>query len=272
MTIWKLLSAAVVIVAGIGVAVGNRSGIPSVGEARKADKGRPGYLDPSSLPDSGRLLKAPPSIGSVEMERDDDARAAALQLRKSPRYDLAAADAVRDQKETARSFQCAFGTAISAERTPALYKLLFRVRFDVRAASYPAKGHFKRFRPFAAHGARSCYPPDEQMFRDDGSYPSARAAVGWAYAEVLAQLRPERAQAILERGAEFGRSRIVCDLEWLSDVEAGRTIAMATLQRLKANAAFNADMATARKEARNVSFPVDGTPQCARERAALASR
>ena len=271
MTVWKLLFAAVVTVAGIGLAVSKHSGAPPGAGPVKADGLLPGYLRSSSLPDGVAMLQGPPSTGSVDMKRDEDARAAALKLRGTPRYALAAADAVRVQKDTAEAFQCAFGSVISAERTPTLYKLLFRVRFDVRAASYPAKRHFERARPFAAHKARSCYPPDEKMFREDGSYPSARGAVGWAYAAVLAQLRPERARQIMERGAEFGRSRVVCDLEWLSDVEAGRTIATVTLARLRADPAFNADMALARKETRNVSPPVDGTARCARERAEVAS-
>ena len=64
------------------------------------------------------------------------------------------------------------------------------------------------------------------------------SAVGWGWALVLTELVPARADAILQRGREFGYSRVVCNVHWQSDVEAGRTMAAATVARLHADPAL----------------------------------
>jgi len=208
------------------------------------------------------------------MEEDENARAAALALKGTPRYELAAADADRDHKHTINAFQCALGARISADHTPRLYHILALLRLDIRAASYPPKSHFKRPRPFVVHGAaHTCYRDDEAMSRGDWSYPSARGAVGWAYALVLADLRPNRADVILKRGRDFGESRVICDQEWQSDIEAGRTVAAVMVGKLKANDAFKADFAAAQKEiALGLAAGVKPALNCAPEFAALIDR
>jgi acid phosphatase (class A) len=230
-----------------------------------------GYLPPQQLPNSITMLDPPPAAGSEAMARDEAARAAVLPLHGGARYRLAVADANRGQQSTAVAFQCAFGTEINKAATPALYQLLSRVRLDVRAASYPAKSHFNRPRPFVLHHSQPCYASDAQNVRNDGSYPSARAAVGWAYAEVLAALHPARARQIEQRGIEFGRSRIVCDEEWLSDVEASRSIAAVTLKRMYGKPQFRADLDAARKEVAVALRSGRSAPNCRSEALALAS-
>ncbi|HEU5482173.1 MAG TPA: phosphatase PAP2 family protein [Sphingomicrobium sp.] len=277
MPISKILIGGIAILGAAGLALNGYIKLPGQQEpASAADKfaaHRLGYLPLSALPDAKALLPPPPAADSAAMAVDERARKAALPLRGTPRYALAAADAVRAPENTARAFQCAFGMEISRERTPKLYELLSRVRLDARAATYSAKGHFRRPRPFAVHQARSCYPPDDQMVHDDGSYPSARAAVGWAYALVLAGLRPDRRDIILQRGRDFGQSRVVCDLEWQSDVDAGRTIATVTVGRMEANEAFRTDREIARREVAAAGAAGAKPPaECNSERAILASR
>jgi acid phosphatase (class A) len=231
-----------------------------------------GYLAPQELPNSIALLSEPPQAGSPEMKRDIEARDAALRLRDTPRYALAIADSGREQSSTEAAFQCAFGTEISAERTPAISRLLARVRVDVRAATYPAKSHFRRDRPFVTYNTHPCNPDDEQNVRYDGSYPSARGAAGWAYALVLADLNPSRAEQILSRGREFGQSRLVCDEEWLSDVDAARAVATAVLAAIHEKPAYRADFEVAKKETAEALQSSMMPPNCRSEALALASR
>ena len=232
-----------------------------------------GYLSPSELPNTKGLLPPPPAPGTEAMEGDEAARTAAIALKGTPRHALAVTHANRDHGNTVNAFQCAFGTAISAEGTPRLYRLLARLRLDVRAASYPAKMHFKRPRPFVVHRTRTCFKEDEAMARGDWSYPSARGAVGWAYAFVLSDLRPDRADAILKRASDFGESRLICDQEWESDLDAGRTVATVMVGKLRENSAFQEDFAAAQKEvALELTEGVRPAVDCASERSALASR
>jgi acid phosphatase (class A) len=272
----KLVILGVVALGALGVGVNGYIKAPwreAAGPGTSPSTNKLGYLSPKELPDSVALLPPPPAPGSEAMKFDEQAREASLPLHGTPRYALAAADAVRAHPNTVQAFQCAFGTDISTERTPTLYVLLSRLRLDVRAASYPAKSRYRRPRPSAVHQTRTCYPDDEEMVHDDGSYPSARGAVGWAYALVLAELRPERADVILSRGRDFGQSRVVCDQEWNSDVNAGRTIATVMVARLEANDTFKADLETARREvAAELTAGAKPSKDCGPERAALASR
>jgi acid phosphatase (class A) len=238
----------------------------------KVMKGGLGYLSAHQLPDSVALLPPPPAAGSPAMERDEEARRQALGMRGTPRYMLAAADAVRLQADTGRAFQCALGMEISAERSPALNKVLVRLRLDARAASYPAKSHYLRPRPFVVNEEHTCYPPDEAVVHNDGSYPSARGAVGWAYALVLAMVRPDRKGPILKRGLEFGQSRVVCGLEWQSDVDAARTLGTDVVARTQNVAAFKADLEEARKEvAARLAAGEKAPSSCKTEQSRLAS-
>ena len=45
--------------------------------------------------------------------------------------------------------------------------------------------------------------------------------MGWAWALILSELAPDRADAILARGLAYGESRAVCGVHYASDVEAG---------------------------------------------------
>jgi acid phosphatase (class A) len=230
------------------------------------------YFTDQTMPDSLALLPPPPAAGTPAMARDDEARRAALNLRGSSRYQLAIADADRSADATNRAFQCSSGIDVTAKDTPVLSKLLAKLRLDVRAASYRAKLHYKRPRPWVANNAKVC-APSETLVRDDGSYPSARGAVGWAYALVLADLNPARREAIMNRGMELGQSRVVCDAEWQSDIDAGRTLGAAIVDRLRQVKQFQSDIAIARQEVAaelhaHRRLPVD----CGFEARSLASK
>jgi acid phosphatase (class A) len=208
----------------------------------------PSYLDRSALPDSLALLPPPPAAGSAGMQRDEAARKSVLGLRGTPRYDLAAKDAVIGFPDLANDFSCAAGLPISKEVAPRLYGLMGKMLLDVGLSTYKAKDHYKRIRPFVVHKSGTCYPKDEALLRTDGSYPSGHSAIGWGYALVLAELIPSRADAILQRGRDYGQSRLVCDAHWQSDIDAGRVISAATVARLHANPTFRSDLDAARTE------------------------
>jgi acid phosphatase (class A) len=142
---------------------------------------------------------------------------------------------------------------------------------DVGLSTYRAKDHYKRTRPFVVHNGPTCYLKDEAMLRTDGSYPSGHSAIGWGYALLLAELNPGRADIILRRGRDFGQSRLVCDVHWQSDIDAGRVIAAATVARLHGDPAFRADLEAARAEVAAATATAQPTAaNCAAEAAALA--
>lgn len=231
----------------------------------------PGYLPREALPDSLALLPPPPAPNSAAMRRDEEARDAAVALRGTPRFAAATTDAQIAFPQIAQDFSCAMGFEITQEATPKLYGLMARMMIDVGLSTYGAKNHYQRTRPFVVHAAATCYPKDEAVLRGDGSYPSGHSALGWGWALVLAELNPDRADALLQRGRDFGQSRLICDAHWQSDIDAGRVIAAAAVARLHADPAFRADLAAARAEVIARSGK-DAAPsaRCAAEAASLA--
>lgn len=232
----------------------------------------PGYLPRAALPDSLALLPPPPAAGSAAMQRDEEARRSTLPLRGGPRWERAASDADLAFPHAAGIFSCAIGAEISREATPHLYGLLGRMMIDVGLSTYGAKNRYNRTRPFVAYSEATCLPRDEAALRNDGSYPSGHSAVGWAWALVLAELVPDRADAILQRGRDFGQSRLVCDAHWQSDIDAGRLVASAAVARLHADPGFKSDLESARAEIAAAQRGATPPPaRCAAEMASLAA-
>lgn len=231
---------------------------------------RLGYLSPAALPDSLALLPPPPVAGSDAMDRDEQARLAALAASNPARSAQAASDIILAFPHSAQNFVCAFGLSINQKQTPHLYALLARMLVDVRAANYRAINHYRRLRPYVVHRARTCTPDSDAAMAGDYSYPSGQSAVGRAYALVLAQLNPSRREEIIRRGDEFAQSRLICDIQWQSDVDAGRIIGEATLAAMRRDPTFQADMKAARAEV----FALGSTPAlgCSRKVPALAAR
>ena len=217
-----------------------------------------GYLQPAQLPDSLVLLPGPPVAGSPGQAADDAFHKSTRNLRDTPRWELAKSDADLRFPHAAGIFQCALGVTVSEEGTPHLNMLLRRVRMDASRATDKAKQTHKRERPYMVTSDAPC----ETARASPDSYPSGHSSIGWAWALTLAELVPERADAILARGVEYGQSRVICGVHWQSDVEAGRVIGAATVSRLHADPVYLAQMAHARKEieqqrARGLGSPRD---------------
>ncbi|WP_374653891.1 phosphatase PAP2 family protein [Phenylobacterium sp.] len=230
-----------------------------------------GYLAAGTAPNSLSLVPPPPAAGSAALARDEEAAKAAVAQRGSARWNLAIQDAELKFPKAAETFSCALGVEVSEQTTPRLYVLLRRTLVDAGLSTYPTKNLYKRARPFTQNGAPICTPQEEAELRKDGSYPSGHTALGWAWALILTQAAPDRADAVLTRGRAFGQSRVVCNVHWLSDTDEGRMMGAATVARLQSNADFTADLAAAREEIL-AARAAGKTPKrdCAAEAAALA--
>lgn len=233
----------------------------------------PGYLPKEGLPNSLDLLGAPPAAGSAALARDEEARAATIPLRNSARANLARLDADLQFPQPAKNFSCAMGIDITEAQTPHLYKLMQKVLTDAGLSTYGVKNTYNRVRPFVVHNEGTCFPEQETLLRTDGSYPSGHTSAGWAWALVLAEINPERANRLLARGLAFGQSRVVCNAHWQSDVDAGRTMGAATVALLQNNPEFVADLDAARKEVQAAKAGHSAPDMdCAAEDAALSSK
>ncbi|MCP3879851.1 MAG: phosphatase PAP2 family protein [Sulfitobacter sp.] len=197
-----------------------------------------GYLNQDAQLNSLKIVPPPPDEGSTALALDEAVSRKGLTLRGTPRWDLAAADAELMFPEAAGTFACALGISIKETDTPYLYMLLRRTLTDAGLSTYAAKKHYQRRRPFMVNQAPICTPDEEELLRKDGSYPSGHTAIGWAWALILTEIAPDRADAILARGRAFGESRVVCNVHWHSDVVEGRFMGAAAVARLHADEKF----------------------------------
>lgn len=248
-------------------------GIALAGEAAptsapvKFDFGQP-YIG-GGLPGGEALVAPPPGEGSMMLERDRSTSADLLARGDGPRWRLAASDADLGPGWFTRAFSCSAGRVIDDGATPAVARLLRRAGADFALSTSKVKERYMRARPFMGNDAPTCTPAEEAALRGNGSYPSGHAAIGYGTGLLLASLLPERAAALTGRGTAYAESRAVCNVHWLSDVEAGQAIAAATFARLQSDEAFRADWAAARAElAERPATPVDAAT-CAVEQATL---
>jgi acid phosphatase (class A) len=65
---------------------------------------------------------------------------------------------------------------------------------------------------------------------------------------LLAELFPDRKDAILEEGRNIGWHRVEIGRHYPTDIYAGRTLAQAIVRELKANPAFQTDLAKVKDE------------------------
>ena len=104
-------------------------------------------------------------------------------LRNTPRWELAAKDVNLKFPEAAGVFSCALDMPISPEATPHLNMLLRRTLIDAGLATYKAKDHYSRQRPFAQLGESTCAPKEEAQL--------AKAEIAAARAKGVKSDRPD---------------------------------------------------------------------------------
>ncbi|MFO1425796.1 MAG: phosphatase PAP2 family protein [Steroidobacteraceae bacterium] len=199
--------------------------------------------------DSTLFLAPPPAadseLGRLELARVREVRTGASAARL--------AQAVSDNElEPWTAFAAALGRRVDPAAVPANVALMARVREEVLALG-GAKDHYRRPRPFVADPTLgSCLEDPAQRLRalNSWSYPSGHATYGWTVALLLSELLPERAGPILDRGRDYGESRVVCGLHYPSDLDAGRLVGAALVARLHGDSTFLAQLDRAREELR----------------------
>lgn len=207
------------------------------------------FLQLNQVPDSLKIVPAPPAFNSVDFLRDKAAYDQARSLVGTARWQQAAVDADLSDANIGKSFSEAFGVEISPTNTPVTYEILRKLRTDAGGyATKTAKEHYMRMRPFVFFNSHTCTPNDEASLSKNGAYPSGHTTIGWSSALILAEIRPDRQNEILERGYQYGQSRVICGVHWQSDVDAGRITGSAIVARLHADKDFAKTLEDAKRE------------------------
>lgn len=204
---------------------------------------RSGYLgEAASL--TIDLLGPAPAPGSPRAEADRAIFRATRALRGTPRWTMAQADF--NPRAVVGNMSCAIGVRIDPATTPATMKLILHMAPDITRAVDAPKGASARPRPYKIDPGETCGPlPASEDYAD---YPSGHSAWGWAVALVLAEMLPERADAILVRGRAVGEGRAICGVHNYSSIVAGQTVGAAIVAAEHRSPAFQADLAAAREE------------------------
>ena len=188
------------------------------------------------------VIAGPPAAGSPQQAAD----AATARGPWTPeRTAIAAAD---DPFDPFSAFRSVLGPDFAAANYPATKKLFDQFLVDVGPAIGATKAQWQRPRPFIVNPAHpTCITPTDGL-RASGSYPSGHAAAGWGWGLLLAEIAPDKADALLHRGYEYGESRVVCGLHWASDVSAGRSLGAAAIARMHGDPGTRALFDSARAE------------------------
>jgi acid phosphatase (class A) len=204
-----------------------------------------GYIAADAL-DILRILPPAPRNGDARDEADRRVFRETRKMLGSPRWDMASADADLSTPQLLHHFACSLDIELTPAEVPALTAMLQKAADDTGRATGKAKDYYQRKRPYWVDKGPICRPRAELGMTFD--YPSGHATLGWAWAMVLAQVAPEQATLIFERGRVIGESRVVCGVHNASAVDASRLLVNAMLTLAMATPAYQADMVSARQE------------------------
>lgn len=207
-----------------------------------ADGAKPARYLPEGRLDLAYALPPPPAA-DTHAARHDLGAVIEAQSARTPET-IAAAQA--DQEVSAFRFADVLGPGFAAARLPLTDAFLQRSCREAATLTAAAKKHWKRPRP-------PVQSPDVKPvlgFATDGSYPSGHATCGYLWAILLAEIVPEKRDALYARGLAYGRNRVVGGVHFPSDVDAGRLGAAVVAAAFMAEPAFRRDLDAVRTELR----------------------
>ncbi|MDP9567739.1 UNVERIFIED_ORG: membrane-associated phospholipid phosphatase [Kosakonia oryzae] len=135
-----------------------------------------------------------------------------------------------------------------------------------------AKKHFDYKRPFLIQNNSIHLVPDDVVVKDNkaytadgGSFPSGHTNTGYTDSLLMAEMIPERFDALLTRGARYGYSRVVLGVHYPLDVIGSRMVAERNVAHYLNDAKYRALFNEARDQLRAALEKECGTSlaQCA---------
>lgn len=195
-----------------------------------------------------RFVPPPPKDGSPRARAELAEVKGVIAADTADRYAQAKWD---DEHEDPTAFYAAIGSGFDLAKLPATAEAVEIAQNDANYVVRKAKPYFARKRPWAVDPSiKTCDPDDKPLT----AYPSGHSTMGYSVSLVLAELMPEKAQAILDRAADYAFSRELCGSHFASDSEASHTLAATVFARLAAKPEYQAKLAAARAELKAAGF------------------
>jgi acid phosphatase (class A) len=202
------------------------------------------YIAPSQVSLS-KIIQSPPAADS-QAQKDD---LKAVQDAQKNRTEAQVKSAVADNIVTLFAFVSdVLGPNFNKEKLVVTTPFFERVFADQIEACLEVKEHFNRKRPFVIDPGIK--PVVKQA--DNASYPSGHSTTGYVYTVILSMMVPEKAQALFDRAAIYGRNRVIAGVHFPTDVEAGKISAAVIVNALIQQPLFMRDFERAKKEVRQV--------------------
>lgn len=187
--------------------------------------GLPGFAQPASAiiqpaasPEWVAFLGPFPAVGSDEGKAD----IAILLWHQRTRTPTDIQRAASEVKLGLEAYAVASGRSLNAARFPKTAALIDKAGKDTKAVTDSLKKHFLRPRPYLTDAR--VQPAIER--ETSPSYPSGHATRGLIFGIILAELAPDRREALLAAGRQVGVDRVIGGVHYPSDIEAGQRLAL----------------------------------------------
>jgi acid phosphatase (class A) len=190
-------------------------------------------------PDAVALLAPPPLPDSPEQAADLAEVRAIVHAAGS--NDVT--EAFSEKKFNVFTFTPAIGDFFQPGKFPKTEEFFMHVQTDAAMATDNAKDIFQRPRPFMVDPSLATGKLEKSY-----SYPSGHSTESMVLALVLADLFPDKHDAILSVARNIGWHRVEIGRHYLTDIYAGRVMAKAIVREMKASPDFQRDFADAKAE------------------------
>jgi acid phosphatase (class A) len=143
-------------------------------------------------------------------------------------------------------FGAVLGKSLDEQALPAMARLFSRMRDTEDAVVGPAKKAFKRVRPYMSSAEiKALVRPSIS-----GSYPSGHTTNATLAAIVMADIVPEKRDALWARAVDYSLSRVIGGMHYPNDLLGGKLAGTAIAVALQSRPEFKADFDAARRELR----------------------
>ncbi|QIG52247.1 phosphatase PAP2 family protein [Nordella sp. HKS 07] len=160
------------------------------------------------------LLPAPPAPDSETTK----AEIAAYHAFEATRTEAQAQHAIADDEETVFRFLAGMGVILDPAKVPLTAKFFEGIAATEGEVVDPAKKVWARPRPPVVDAT---IKPLIELSKS-GSYPSGHATLGMLFAITLSKMLPEKKDELFARAFDYGYSRYVVGVHYLSDIEASK--------------------------------------------------
>lgn len=190
-------------------------------------------------PSAAELLAPPPLRDSAEQAADMDEVRTVYHAAGS--NDMAAAYA--EKKFSVFNFTSAVGPWFTSNNVPKTAVFFEKVQLDAEVVTDLGKDYFHRPRPYTTD-TNLINGKLEKSF----SYPSGHSTESMVLALVLADLWPEKREAILTHARLMGWHRVQIARHYPTDIYAGRVLAQAIVRDFKKSEAYEQAFTEAQAE------------------------